>query len=812
MRGGTLGATAVVVLLVVLSGTAVGAAAASRSSPIVGPPAVLVTDELTLPVRATFPPLDPSTELSVTLTLPYSHSGELDRFLAAVEDPASPGYRHYLTASQFVDAFAPSSASRSSVTSSLAAAGATHVSVSASGAVVSAVLSARAVERLFGVGLVEFGTDGRLPLYTAVGTPTLPAPLRGEVVGIGGLSDAANPHLSLETRPAFLEAVPHGASSQFVLSNTSTEWFVGSDFTQAYGATDLFPNGTVGANATFPTRVAVATLLASGYNESADQNLPPWDPNVVAQYFNDSFPKDWPHPIPAGVLVSVDGIRAPAPGSLGTLNDSSLDEFENSLDLEMAGSLAPGASLYNFYFPGSLLAGNAPVGDLADDFAYDLGSALSFNYSPAHLGVVSGSFGLPDLNDSSWNSYLTEAAATGVTVVMASGDQGNAPNSLTGRSDGQWPDWPASAAFNTSGSISVGGVSVTLSGLPTTTWNGTSLNVSFDSNLSGFNGMSAWWDTSGCPTMCAGTEGGLSTVFPEPYWQLHSAAQPDISLAALAQGASALARAGPDVAFPANATIAYVYADSAENVYFTVLEGTSVAAPVFAGLLADVIGVENRSGLPFGLGYLDPEIYRMASYFSANPGPTSPFYDVTVGHNYVFSAGPGWDPTTGWGGLDTPLFLTADENPSIASYHYTGPTPGIPATSNAPIPSVTVYVIIGLGIVLAVLLVLVFAWPGRKAQPPAAPLYAPPGSTYGVGPPPAHLGPPGSTYGVGPPPAHLGPPGSTYGVAPPPPSNVYGLPPPAPSTLGHTTATFLCPYCGSVRPAEPVRCPRCGAL
>jgi hypothetical protein len=25
-------------------------------------------------------------------------------------------------------------------------------------------------------------------------------------------------------------------------------------------------------------------------------------------------------------------------------------------------------------------------------------------------------------------------------------------------------------------------------------------------------------------------------------------------------------------------------------------------------------------------------------------------------------------------------------------------------------------------------------------------------------------------------------------------------------------ATFLCPYCGAIRPAEPVRCPQCGAL
>jgi len=779
MRGGALGLIVAVSLLLVLGSSAVSGVTAGSHAAGPAVPAPLVTDQLTLSPHAAVRPLPPATELSVSLTLPFANSGELTRFLAAVQDPASPQYRHFLTASQFESDFGPLSSSVGTVTGALRLAGAIDVSVSGSHAVVSAVLPASSVERLFGISLVTYGSEGRAPLYTALGIPSLPPALAGQVVGIGGLSDGANPYLSLEVQHTAVHPV-RGHAPEFVLSNTSNEWFVGSDFTQAYRASDLFPGGTIGPNETFPTHVAIATLLASGYNESTNQNLPGWDPTVVQQYFNDSFPRSWPQSIPSGVSVSVGGISPPSPASFGTLNDSSLDEFENSLDLEMAGSLAPGAALYNFYFAGSLLAGNAPVSDLADDFAIDLQAALAFPYSPAYLGVISGSFGLPDLNDSAWNAGLTEAAATGVTMVMASGDQGNAPNSDTGRGEGQWPVWPSSAAFNTSGSISVGGTSISLNGTATTTWNGTSLNISFDANSTGFSVVSAWWDTIGCPTTCAGTEGGLSTVYPEPYWQLHSAAQPPISATSAEQGASVLGRAGPDVAFPANSTIAYVYADASENVYFTVLEGTSVAAPVFAGLLADVIAAENRSGQDLGMGYLDPEIYRVASFFTAHPGSSTPFLDVTVGQNYVFSAGPGWDATTGWGGLNAPRFLAADENATIASFQYTGPIPGIPTTSNAPIPAVAIYVILGLAVLLAVLLILVFAWPARGGQPPPAPTF--------------------------------GPPGTTYGVAPPPPPSVYGLPPPSPATVGQTSATFLCPYCGSVRSAEPVRCPRCGAL
>ncbi|MCI4372082.1 MAG: hypothetical protein L3K02_00330, partial [Thermoplasmata archaeon] len=480
MRGGTLGLVILAVLVLILSGTTIGLTDAGHVGlPSPNPPA-LITDERNLSPHTTVRPLDPSTPISLALTLPYANAAKLAQLLVAVESPTSPEYRHFLTHDQFVADFAPPAASLRAVTDTLRSVGAEHVSVSGSGAVVTAVISAGSIQQLFGVRLVEYFSDRGIPLYTALGVPSLPSGLSGQIVGIGGLSDGANPYLSLGLHPSELRPVHGAAAPQFVLSNTSSEWFVGSDYTQAYGAAQLFPNGTAGANATFPTRVAVATLLASGYNESTTQNLPPWDPTVVEQYFNDSFPRSWPQSVPAGVPVNIDGISAPPPGSFGTLNDSSLDEFENSLDLEMAGSIAPGAALYNFYFAGSLLAGNTPVGDLANDFADDFGAALAFNYTPARLGVVSGSFGLPDLNDSEWNSYLTEAAAMGVTVVMASGDQGNAPDSQTGRNDGQWPVWPASAAFNSSGSISVGGVSLTLAGVPTTTWNGTSLNVSFD--------------------------------------------------------------------------------------------------------------------------------------------------------------------------------------------------------------------------------------------------------------------------------------------------------------------------------------------
>jgi subtilase family serine protease len=364
------------------------------------------------------------------------------------------------------------------------------------------------------------------------------------------------------------------------------------------------------------------------------------------------------------------------------------------------------------------------------------------------------------------------AAGTGVTVVAASGDQGNAPDSLTGRSDGQWPVWPASDATDLSGALSAGGVSLSLSGTPSAFYNGTPLHLSYDSHDGTISSVSAWYDTSAGSGQIAGTEGGVSTVFPEPSWQFHSAAESAIVNVTITQGASSLGRSGPDVAMPGNVTLATTYANSTGTIYFDILEGTSIAAPVLAGLLADIVAVENNgsSSSWTALGFIDPEVYQFASYFATHAGaPGDPFVDVTHGSNYVFSAGPGWDATTGWGEVEAPLLLGALHNSTLLGYVYTGPTPLLPILSSTSgnIPWPVIFAIFGVGIVVAVVLVAVAARPSRPV-PPVVPWGAQGGA--------------------------------------PPVSGVPGQPGTAPG------ATFLCPYCGAIRPSEPVRCPQCGAL
>ena len=748
----------------------------SRSS---SPTPSLVTDAVALPRGVSTSPLAGSVEVSTTLTLANPNTESLSRFLGNVENPSAPQYRHFLSFSQFVSDYSPTPSEVARVSTALESAGARDLTVAPDRSSVTALVPARSVEALFGVQLVVYGNAAGLPLYTAIGPASLPSSLEGLVSGIGGLSDRSTIELAEESTPQHDLPVVRAASPDlFVHDNVSGQnWYLGSDYTQAYGATALLPGAHSVAGATYPTGAAVATLLTSAFNQTDQVNLPPWDPAVIDAYFNGTLGPGWPVSSLTGVPVTIGGTTPPMPGSFGAENDSTLFEVENSLDLEMAGSLAPGAPLYNFYFAASLVGPTASIGSAADYLAADLQQALAYNYAPAHLATVSCSFGLPDLNDSAWNAELLTAAATGVTILSASGDQGNAPNADTGRGDGQWPVWPATAAFNTSGAVSVGGVSVGLSGTPTSYYNQTSLNLTYDPNAGTVSSASTWWDTSAGQGSFAGSEGGVSTVYSEPWWQFHSAAQPAVVNATVLEGQSALGRAAPDLAMPANLTIATIFANATGVVFFTVLEGTSVAAPVLAGLFADVVAVEtNRSGGTWSpLGFIDPEVYRIASYFAAVPAaPGDPFMGVTVGHNFVFSAAPGWNPTTGWGQVDAPAFLAADRNTTLVDYNYTGSTPGLPPPSgssgggSSSIPWTYIFLIFIVGIVVAIVLVVATARAGRRNPPVQA---VPWGAQMGA----PHYPPPD---------------------------------PAAPSS----GATMTCPYCGALRPAGPVRCPQCGAF
>jgi kumamolisin len=78
----------------------------------------------------------------------------------------------------------------------------------------------------------------------------------------------------------------------------------------------------------------------------------------------------------------------------------------------------------------------------------------------------------------------------------------------------------------------------------------------------------------------------------------------------------------------------------------TVIGGTSAVAPLWAALLARV----NQSlGAP--VGFANPLLYT--------PADVASFHDIVSGNNDGYTAGPGWDPCTGWGTPDGNRLLQA---------------------------------------------------------------------------------------------------------------------------------------------------------
>jgi kumamolisin len=314
-------------------------------------------------------------------------------------------------------------------------------------------------------------------------------------------------------------------------------------------------------------------------------------------------------PAPSVSAVSVDG------GQNQPTGDSNGPDAEVMLDIEVAGSLATGAKIVVYFAPntdaGFLDAINQAVGDKQN-----------------HPSVISISWGGPESTYTaqslaSYNSALEAAAAVGVSVCVAAGDNG----STDGVSDGlQHVDFPASSPY----ALACGGTHLVGSGTMIT-----------DEEV---------WDD--LPSDGA-TGGGVSATFPLPTWQANAHVPPSVN------PGSFVGRGIPDVAGDADPATGYdVDVDGSD----IVVGGTSAVAPLWAGLIACF-----NSHLKTPVGYFNPILYQ---HIAATSGT---FRDITAGNNGSYQAGPGWDACTGWGSPNGAAILEA-----LASTPPDPPTPSKP--------------------------------------------------------------------------------------------------------------------------------------
>jgi kumamolisin len=425
------------------------------------------------------------------------------------------------------------------------------------------------MQTAFGAELVCYKAEATGRTYRGrTGTLSIPTALKGVVVSILGLDmrPVAKPHFRRQAA-----AAPAGT-------------FTPPEVAALYN----FPTGVTGKGQT------IAIIELGGGYQTTDL---------------DTYFKGLKLKTPSVTAVSVDGGKNTPGGDA---------DGEVLLDIEVAGSIANDASIAVYFAP------NTDQGfvDAIINAVHDTTRKPS---------VISISWGGPEdswsaQSQSAMNSALQDAATLGVTVTVASGDNG----STDGAGDGKLHvDFPASSPY----ALACGGTTLQGSGTAIsseTVWNETASNE-------------------------GATGGGVSNAFALPSYQASAGVpkQPQTNFAG---------RGVPDVAGNADPVTGYQVRVDGQD---TVVGGTSAVAPLWAALVALL-----NQQLGSAVGFLNPKLYSAAQ---------SSFHDITTGNNDdsnlgYYRAQAGWDPCTGLG------------TPNGAALLQTLSSPASSGTQRAPLP------------------------------------------------------------------------------------------------------------------------------
>ncbi|MGA3188696.1 MAG: protease pro-enzyme activation domain-containing protein [Bryobacteraceae bacterium] len=301
-------------------------------------------------------------------------------------------------------------------------------------------------------------------------------------------------------------------------------------------------------------------------------------------------------------------------------------QIEGNLDLEWAGAIAPKASIYYVYgddaFEAALFA-------VESDFA----PVISISYSTCEI----------DGDPLGFRALAQQGNAEGITLLSASGDAGAAGCDQQAAEPfatlGQYVNYPAVLP-------EVTGIGGTQFVEGTGSYWAIKNSTTFGSAIS-YIPETAWnqSNTDGLGS----TGGGASIFFTKPAWQSGPGVPNDN------------ARDVPDLALNASADHDPYLITYDGQIY--AVGGTSCSTPSMAGIVA----LLNQAQQSAGLGNINPQLYHMAQ------STPSAFHDVTTGNNIVscaqgspdcttgsfgYSAGSGYDPTTGLGSIDANILVT----------------------------------------------------------------------------------------------------------------------------------------------------------
>jgi kumamolisin len=429
--------------------------------------------------------------------------------------------------------------------------------------------------------------QGRVTHRYREGPLFLPAALDGVVTAV----------LGLDTRP---QAQPHFRTQSAAAAAQGTS-YAPNQVADIYS----FPAGTTGAGQT------VAVIELGGGFTTSDLDA----------YFG-------------GLGIATPSVTAASvDGASNNPGDTSGASVEVNLDIDVIGAAAPGAAQVVYFAPNN--------GD--QGFVDAISAAAEATPAPIAISISWGQ------SEDSWtaqgmsamNQAMSDAAALGITVLAAAGDNG----SSDGVNDGQvHVDFPASSPY----ALGCGGTKLLAD--PAT----------------GVVSSEVVWNELASNEGAGG--GGVSDQFALPSWQANAGvgpratAQPAAAAPAAADavdpmasehrkhnpssGSGAGGRGVPDVAGNADPVTGYQIYQGGQA---QVVGGTSAVAPLWSALIARLA---QATGKRFGL--IQPLLYAGVS-----PGTdVSGFRDITSGNNGAYAAGPGWDSCTGLGVPDGTALLS----------------------------------------------------------------------------------------------------------------------------------------------------------
>jgi subtilase family serine protease len=585
--------------------------------------------------------------LSLNFHLSAAQQTDMNTFLAQLGDPHSPHFHKYLTIPQYAARFGMSQHDLDKVVAWVEAQGFTNIKIAPSHNKISFDGTVAQVESAFALEMHNYLVDGVVHTANAM-NPSVPAALSGAVQYVGHLHDFA--------------PKPRAQVKSHLTSYLSGNHFLApGDFATIYDLNALYSAGATGSNQKIVIvgQSTISTTDLSNFRSAA--GLPASTPT----------------------LTLMEGTGARCAG----------DEGESDLDVEWAGAVAKDAQI-TFLYAG-LGSGDTCTNNRFDNVWDALEDALTGDLTQGVTGTpiapfVSTSYGFCESGlgaafagpytggntTGTLEQWEQEGQTLGVTLVSASGDSGAADcdgSSSTSATKGFAVDAPAAvpettgaggneffgdAAGVVTGSTAAGdppywgpsnagsdSISSALEYIPEEAWNDSTFNIANGGGL-GASG------------------GGASIYFSKPSWQTGTGVPSDGK------------RDVPDISITASADHdGYLFCSEDAGVGtcssgfrtgvggdFTIVGGTSAAAPTFTAILA-LVNQYLGNVPPVGLAPVNPTLYQLPGNIPA------PFHDVTTGSNIVpctapstncptgttqfgFNAGVGYDQVTGLGSVD----------------------------------------------------------------------------------------------------------------------------------------------------------------